>query len=113
MTDFDPNWPHGHMTRDGRRAEVLPRRLNHPEYPVLAIVTDASGVEVPGKFTAAGKWMTGVSDDDDLLNAPAPKRAWEGWAVMYRDGNVWLHPVAPVQIPCSLIAPVRIEFPEG
>jgi len=20
MTDFDPNWPHGHVTRDGRKA---------------------------------------------------------------------------------------------
>lgn len=120
MGDFDPNWPHGHVTRDGRKAEVQPRRLLHPEYPILAVIISETGVETVDRFAADGRWLSGDSGPDDLLNAPAPKRVWEGCIVEYRDGNItgWSDEKMARGEAYTVAGAVfrgrhRIEFPEG
>ncbi len=55
MTDrkFDPDWPHGHVTANGRKAEILPRRLNSPE-SLIVIVTNGDGSESVQTYSDSG-----------------------------------------------------------
>jgi hypothetical protein len=115
--DFDPNWPHGHQTRDGRKARVIPERLAHPTLPVIAAVIDSAGSEHVYAVTHAGRFYDGGTNGNDLLNSPAPVRVWEGWAVLI-DGFQWPHCFASEVDAAKFaaeqrgrVAPVRIEFP--
>lgn len=69
MTDFDPNWPHGHVTRDGRKARIISTNAVTESWPIIALVA----TKVPRTFTSDGRCSSGRGGDD-LLNAPALKR---------------------------------------
>lgn len=119
MTDFDPDWPHGHVTRDGRMAELLKFRLNST-HPLVAILTNTDGSQKMECYTDQGLWCRGKRDCSDLLNAPAPKRVWEGCLVEYRDGNItgWSDEKMARGEAYTVAGAVfrgrhRIEFPEG
>lgn len=85
MTDFTPDWPHGHRTRDGRPARML-QRLTHSKHLVF-LVDEGAANEAVVVVTSEGKYyhnVYGIVCPNDLLNAPAPKRVWEGWAAWPR-----------------------------
>jgi hypothetical protein len=81
MTDFDPNWPHGHVTRDGHKARIICTDAGSHVYPIVALVGSC-----PRSFTSGGRFSaSGEHHHFDLLNAPAPKRKMrlEGWVNVY------------------------------
>lgn len=67
-SDFDPNWPHGHVTRDGRKARIVCTNARS-QWPIVASV-DHGDCEIVLR-----------GGPDDFVNAPAPKRAW--WVNVY------------------------------
>lgn len=92
MTDFDPNWPHGHVTRDGRKARIICTLVNNPNLPIIALVQDEGGVEYGAAFEADGRRPGGREFDRgmDLINAPPPKRKFKV--------NCWLN----VDLSCNV-----------
>lgn len=78
MSDFDPNWPHGHVTRRGDPARIVARDCRNEIYPIVALVAlaDFEGTEEPRQFTPEGLASSDSdgNDVDDLINAPEPKR---------------------------------------
>ena len=92
---FDPNWPHGHVTRDGRKARVICTdsgiSLEGAPFPVAAIVQGhAHSIPV---FTADGRYHVLGESPTDLQNAPAPKRKVrvKGWVNVYLGDHSILH----------------------
>lgn len=88
---FDPNWPHGHVTRDGRKARVICTdsgiSLEGAPFPVAAIVQGhAHSIPV---FTADGRYHVLGESPTDLQNAPAPKRKVrvKGWVNVYPESQ--------------------------
>lgn len=75
---FDPNWPHGHVTRDGRKARVIcaDRRGASPASPsVVALIEVTAGrEELCLVYGDSGRVYTHDNCPSDLLNAPAPQR---------------------------------------
>lgn len=76
MSDFDPNWPHGHQTRAGVPARIIALDAEIKDYPIVAMVKDEALGERIVSYTAGGLWVHGgyCHRDKDLINAPAPKR---------------------------------------
>lgn len=80
---FDPKWPHGHVTRDGRKARIICTdaklvRVGKP-CPIAFLVADPDNGhgcdgsdEKPYPATIDGTVPN--FPGTDLLNAPAPKR---------------------------------------
>ncbi|MDE3023832.1 MAG: hypothetical protein KGI54_18605 [Pseudomonadota bacterium] len=91
--DFDPNWSHGHVTRDGKPARILCWDAKGDQ-PIVAAVTHADGTESIERYELDGLYYpAGVAiDGDDLLNAPAPKRKRTVWALLRADGSWAWHP---------------------
>lgn len=89
MTDFDPNWPHGHVTRDGRKARIICTDPGSHVYPIIALVGSC-----PRSFTSGGRFSaSGEHHHLDLLNAPAPKRKVRvrAWLNIYPSGAAYSH----------------------
>ena len=83
---FDPAWPHGHVTRDGRKARIV--ATDYQGDKILAIATTKSGHE-----EAIVRWVDGrlynilgTITDHDLINAPEPVQ--EMWVNVYPTGIV-------------------------
>lgn len=86
MSEFCPNWPHGH--------EIIFR--NYPPHKARILATDLPGVwpiaacsaESPDPAVTRFK-KSGVSRDPDytIRNAPAPKMSGVGWCNIWRDHN--------------------------
>lgn len=89
-SDFDPAWPHGHVTRDGRKARVICTDAAGSR-PVVALVL-IEGKEIPTSFTEKGRLYNDAEDTTlDLINAPAPRpepivRKW--WALVWPSGEM-------------------------
>lgn len=84
--EFTLDWPHGHVTRNGRKARIICTDAKDADYPVVALVEDETTGEYAEHFTAKGEYYSsGEKNSLDLLNAPAPKREW--WVNVYADGK--------------------------
>lgn len=83
MTDqFDPTWPHGHVTRDGEwDAEILRSDLKR-DCPIVSVITSRSTGDqrVLNSHSNGQLWLSSQSTFD-LLNAPAPKK--KRWVNVY------------------------------
>jgi hypothetical protein len=66
---FDPNWPHGHVTRDGQKVEIVRTNLIGA-HPIAAILTFKAGHQLIRQFTEDGEFLCGMVHDLDLINAP-------------------------------------------
>lgn len=80
--NFDPTWPHGHVTRNGEwYAEIL-RSDTAGGATIVALLTNK---KTKGQFAwmyeANGRDPDCLGGEFDLLNAPAPKR--KIWANIY------------------------------
>lgn len=86
---FDPKWPHGHVTRDGKKARVI--CTDRQGYcSVIALISE-SGKEHPRSFHENGRCYPEADCPDDLINAPAPKRKVrvDGWLNVFDDGDLY------------------------
>lgn len=84
MTDFDPNWPHGHVTRDGRKARIICTDRKGKDYSIIALAQRASGdnEEITLSYTSEGKYHAdGTDSGADLFNAPELKQ--EFWVNVF------------------------------
>jgi len=94
MADFDPAWPHGHQTRDGRKARVICTDAKG-RWPIIALTMDGDGNELPLWCGSDGRCEPYASR---LINAPPPK--WKVWARRAKGGvngqNVvgWLYGIS-------------------
>jgi hypothetical protein len=70
--EFTIDSPTGHITRDGRKAEIL-RRNGAGDRPIIALIDDGSHNGCVAWYSASGRWSNEESKSD-LINAPAPKR---------------------------------------
>lgn len=71
---FDPNWPHGHVTRDGRKARIICADRKG-DAPILALVTQSHGEEYVFAYRPDGQWHSRGAHLN-LLNAPPPPAPW-------------------------------------
>lgn len=78
--NFDPKWPHGHVTRDGRTARLIPdvvvRDGGGRERLIAILESDASRHpgEVVQRYFRDGRSSDSPMDTpEDLRNAVAPK----------------------------------------
>ncbi len=83
---FDPDWPHGHVTEDGRKARIICKDVKHKNYSMLALVTEKDGYEIGVAYRKAGN-AVGYGFNYDLYNAPAPKQKLELWINLYSHGG--------------------------
>lgn len=85
LSEFDPAWPHGHVTRDGKPARIA-IKLKNAQYAYGVVYATSDGQEIVSHYTADGRFCAGSADHlSDLVNAPAPKRRIQGWV------NLWAH----------------------
>ena len=90
--DFDPDWPHGHVTRDGRKARIVCKDRVSRDEPLVVLV-DENSCESVYSYYRSGTFLFGEVSDYDLINAPAPKIKHERWINIYPGGEcVDLHP---------------------
>lgn len=81
--DFDPDWPHGHVTDpENRPARIICRDAKGYK-PIVALV-GGDDMEAVYRFHVDG--ASGGSYYA-LVNAPAPKKRIQGWANVYRDSD--------------------------
>lgn len=86
---FDPKWPHGHITRDGRKARIISTdatvSYDGVDNPIIALVSDGPrGNENVYGFAADGRYLQGREIDLDLINAPEKV---ERFAPIYISGD--------------------------
>ena len=78
MTDFDPNWPHGHITRDGRKARIIcTDRVG--KHPIVSIIGENEASSIGGDLCRSmkdGRWDEHRDMWCDLFNAPEPKKEY-------------------------------------
>lgn len=74
MSTFDPNWPHGHVTRDGLRARVIADNIENPHYAIVALVVQENGHQFASFFRNDGLHIAG-DRSLDLVNAPPPRQS--------------------------------------
>lgn len=123
--DFDPDWPHGHQTRDGRKARILTKDLLSSDYPLAVAITSSlnTGYEKLERYTLDGRYSYGHSEHAPftLVNAPEPKKQFQAWANVYleRENKIvvtYSYPtreLADKNAAKSRIACVFLDFKEG
>lgn len=83
MTEFDPKWPHGHTTRDGKEARIyaLDGAGSYPIHGAIKVGEKWEGRQ----WQINGSWRMGSrADATDLINAPE-KTEW--WTLVFADGS--------------------------
>jgi len=84
--EFTIDWPHGHVTRDGRKARIVCTDAKGL-YPFVALIDDGKH-EFSNRVNCNG--VSYSCTDYDLINAPAQKR--EFWMNVYEDGASHTYP---------------------
>lgn len=80
---FDINWPHGHVTRDGRKARIICTDRVYNSFvksPIVALVF-YENQETPVCYQPTGLLLaSGDHNRLDLINAPEPEKdlGWVG-----------------------------------
>lgn len=97
LSEFDPDWPHGHQTRDGRRARIVCKdghtMCGEYSQPLVVLVDEQQIRNVGTNSRAHTYCLDGIFDPMggdahrrwDLVNAPAPDPVVEGWINVYPD----------------------------
>ena len=101
MTDrqFDPHWPHGHETMDGKPARIVCHDAVDADraesaFPLVVLVTSNNSGEHALRYMSDGcYWGEGDDNAWDLRNRPAPKPAM--WTVVFTDNPDDLTKVRP------------------
>ena len=77
------------QTSDGRPVEILRLNRVHPNYPVVALITQPDGSQDTATYTAHGNtYVSSTSPHpNDLVNVP-PKVLSESYFNVYRAGGV-------------------------
>lgn len=78
MRPYEPNWPHGYCTRDGKPVRVLCTDAIGRNGPIFGLVMLTEGLEVSCRWYSNGLvWSSGEKSDADLMCADQkPKEYW-------------------------------------
>lgn len=77
---FDPDWPHGHETRDGRPAEIIYTGLKSDAGSFIAVVENKDGTNKCRTYYSDGRYFDGGNDSNiDLLNREPVMEGWVNW----------------------------------
>lgn len=99
--EFDPNWPHGHVTRIGG-------------LPVRIYATDGvPQFTIHGALKTANGWEAASLNPNEIINAPAPvvrEVRWCGVMDGYTSFNSW---VDRKDIRDGFIQHLRLTFENG
>lgn len=118
--DFDPNWPHGHVTRSGKPAEIIYENMVG-DHPIVAIVKEKPNEEYIIRCQNNGRLMDGGDCPYDIFNAPAPKKTFEYWLNFYPGSEeAQIHQskedadgcAGPTRIACKRVVITEGEFDE-
>ena len=63
-------------TRDGRKARIICTDLKANNYPIVATVLGADGIEFPHTYTLDGIYSKGEESGFDLMMLPEKKEGW-------------------------------------
>jgi hypothetical protein len=75
MTEFDPKWPHGHTTRDGKEARIYALD-GSGSYPIHGAIKVGEKWEA-WNWQINGSWLEdGRAVAADLINAPEKAERW-------------------------------------
>lgn len=87
--EFTLDWPHGHMTRDGRPARILCTDARSA-WPIVALVASSDGkTDQVETYTFGGHYTSDSrEDEDDLVNRPPPPKKIEGFLNYYDNGSI-------------------------
>lgn len=72
------------VTRDGRKVTRFLCTNAKSDYPIVALVENFSGSEMPISYTKDGEYMIGKKSDGDLFFAPEKH---EGWINIFKSSN--------------------------
>lgn len=72
------------QTRDGRKVRIVCFDVKSKNYPILAIIENNDGTEIPVSMTNEGVHVYGCPESTTLIMAP---RTVTRWRVIYRDGD--------------------------
>ncbi len=120
MTDFDPNWKWGHITRDGRKARIICTD-KASEYPIVALIRQDHGSyeEYSVSCNAEGRVYKYEKSNQDLINTPAPrKKVWVNLFYvpdidMIDAGRTWpSKEKALEEATKDCVATIQVEIPE-
>lgn len=68
MKPYEPKWPHGYCTRDGKPVRVLCTDAIGRNGPIFGLVMLTEGLEVSGRWYSNGLvWSSGEKSDADLM----------------------------------------------
>ena len=72
------------QTRDGRKARIVCVDTKNQEFPIVALILQSDGTELPVLVTADGGYCIGDEESArDIINAPPPPEVREGWVNLY------------------------------
>jgi|SRR5215471_6757454 len=116
MTDkpFDPTKPV--QTRDGRVAEIVRTNVDHPDYPILALIRSREGRQEGVQYTNEGRrYGSGHVNGTDLVNVPEKIVRWVNFYPIgsHYSGCHISRETADKEATRERIACRRIEFIEG
>ena len=72
------------VARDGRTVTRFLCTDAKSDYPIVALVENFSGSEMPISYTKDGEYIIGGKSNEDLFFAPEKH---EGWINVYKAGN--------------------------
>lgn len=64
------------QTRDGRKARIICVDRKSHNRPIVALISDADGVERSAYFTADGQWNSREQGSTDLVNISEETSRW-------------------------------------
>lgn len=78
MKPYEPNWPHGYCTRDGRPVRIICTDGAGYELPIVGLVLWDNGAEVVHRWHSDGLALAeDVTSESDLMCADQkPKEYW-------------------------------------
>lgn len=111
---FDVDWPHGHVTADGRKARIVCRDLRSEQGSIVAAVMNHTGSsETVVAYFSDGKFFQRGANSYDLSNAPAPKKRFQGWVNVYAGSTFADRKNADLRAGPFRVACIPIDVEEG
>lgn len=104
------------VTRDGRNVRIISTNAKG-KYPIVALVENFSGNEMPISYTKDGEYRVGDKSGGDLFFAT---EKYERWINLYKDGDIVYASMdtfntkkeAEVASCSTCVATVKIEWEE-
>ena len=86
INSFNPFWPHGHVTRNGKNARIICKNRAGKQPLVVLVSSETDSTEHIFCCNEDGTINFDKSNSGwDLFNAPKPKKGIDLWLNVYRE----------------------------